>query len=179
VTSNFEKARWRPERGEVTGASAIVAFIVAKPPAMDELPTTVHCDVVMLLGTWRTDGKRPTPARIVSVSRRSSGYGEPFSDRVRVYPGAKIFYSPRLSTLRRARIAATGANPGAGSPAVKYDESEDLFQLLYHGNPHQKLWQHDLRNNFLQFVCDTPLIHLYQSYCPLIQLNFVIATMSN
>jgi hypothetical protein len=26
VASNFEKARWRPDRGEVTGASAIVAF---------------------------------------------------------------------------------------------------------------------------------------------------------
>ena len=41
----MKKARWRPERGEVTGASVIVAFTVAKPPMMDGLTTTVHCDV--------------------------------------------------------------------------------------------------------------------------------------
>jgi hypothetical protein len=47
----LERARWRPERGEVTGASVIVAFTVAKPPATYELTTTVHCDVLKLLGT--------------------------------------------------------------------------------------------------------------------------------
>jgi hypothetical protein len=115
VASNFEKARWRPERGEVTGASAIVAFTVAKPPAMDGLFTTVHCNVVKLLGMWGPGGKRPTPARIITAGHRASGYGEPSSDRVRAYLGAKIFYSPRLSTLRQARITATDVNPAAGS----------------------------------------------------------------
>jgi hypothetical protein len=118
VASNLKKARWRLERGEVTSASAIVAFTVAKPPMMDGLPTTVHCNVVKLLGTWRTGGGRPTPARIITVGHRASGYGEPSSDRVRAYLGAKIFYSPSLSTLRRARITATSMNPGAGSPAA-------------------------------------------------------------
>jgi hypothetical protein len=37
---------------EVTSASAIVAFTVAKPPAMERLPITVHCDVVTFLSTW-------------------------------------------------------------------------------------------------------------------------------
>jgi hypothetical protein len=91
---------------------------VVKPPAMDRLPTTVHYNVVKLLGTWCTGDKWPTPARIIMASHRASGYDGPSSDRVRAYLGAKIFYSPRLSTLCRARIKVTGANLGAGSPAA-------------------------------------------------------------
>jgi hypothetical protein len=79
------------ERGNVL-ARAIVAFTVAKPPVMDVLATMVHCDVLKLLGTWCTVGKRPMPARIISAGRRPSGYGEPTSDRLRAYLGAKIFY---------------------------------------------------------------------------------------
>jgi hypothetical protein len=45
------------ERGSAL-AQVIVAFTVVKPPAMDGLTTTVHCDVLKLLGTWRTGGKR-------------------------------------------------------------------------------------------------------------------------
>jgi hypothetical protein len=124
VASNLERVRWWPERGEVTSVSVIVAFTVAKPPAMDGLTTTVHYDVLKLLGTWRTGGKRPTPARIITADHRASGYGEPSSDHVRAYLCAKIFYSPRLSTLRRARITTIGANPGAGSPAARFSVSE-------------------------------------------------------
>jgi hypothetical protein len=36
--------------------SANVAFTEARLPVKDELPIAVHCDVVMLLGTWRTGG---------------------------------------------------------------------------------------------------------------------------
>jgi hypothetical protein len=115
------------ERGNAL-ARVIMAFTVAKPPTMDGLPTTVHCNVVKLLGTWHTDGKRPTPARSISVGRRPSGYGELSSDRVRANPGAKIFYSPRLSTLRWARIAATGTNPGAGSPAARCAAPKIFFR---------------------------------------------------
>jgi hypothetical protein len=73
------------ERGEVIGASVIVAFTVARPPAMEGLTAMVHCDMLKLLGTWRTVGKQPTPARAISAGRRPSGYGEPTSDRVRAY----------------------------------------------------------------------------------------------
>jgi hypothetical protein len=107
-------ARWRPERGEVTCIGDTVAFTVARPLAMDGLATRVHCNVLNLPGTWRTTGKWPTSAKIIPVGHRPSGYGEFNSDRVRANPGAKIFYSPQLSTLRWARIAATGTNPDAG-----------------------------------------------------------------
>jgi hypothetical protein len=127
VALNLEKARWRPERGEVTGTSVIVDFTMAKPPAMDGLTTMVHCDVLQLLSTWRTGGKWPTPARIISVSRRPSGYGELSSDRVRAYLGAKIFHSHRLSTLRRARIMTPARITARSSPAARYTASEDLF----------------------------------------------------
>jgi hypothetical protein len=77
---------WQLERGEGTGASVIVAFTMARPPVMDGLTAMVHCDVLKLLGTWRTVGKWPTPSRAISAGHRQSGYGEPTSDRVRVYP---------------------------------------------------------------------------------------------
>jgi hypothetical protein len=64
----------------------IVAVTVARPPAMDRLTAMVHCDVLKLLGMWHTVGKRPTPARVILVGRRPSGYGEPTSDRVQAYP---------------------------------------------------------------------------------------------
>jgi hypothetical protein len=73
VAANFEKLCWRPERGEVTSASAIVAFTVAKPPVMDGIATRVHYDVLNLPGTWRTIGKRPTPAKIIPASRDQVG----------------------------------------------------------------------------------------------------------
>jgi hypothetical protein len=82
--------RWRPILRSCAGgrregnvlARVIVAFTVARPPAMDGITTMVHCDVLKLLGTWRTGGKRLTPARIISPGRRPSGYGEPSSDQV-------------------------------------------------------------------------------------------------
>jgi hypothetical protein len=39
---------WRLERGEVTSASAIVAFIGAVSQAMNKLPKADYCDVVRL-----------------------------------------------------------------------------------------------------------------------------------
>jgi hypothetical protein len=96
-----------------------VAFTGATSQAMDKLPKAVYCDVVTPLTMWRTSGKRPTPERIISAARRASGYGGQSSDQVRAYPGAKIFYSPRLSTLRRARIVAASANPSAGITGSK------------------------------------------------------------
>jgi hypothetical protein len=48
VASNFEKTRWRPERGEVTGASTTVAFTGAVSQAMNKLPKAVYYDVVRL-----------------------------------------------------------------------------------------------------------------------------------
>jgi hypothetical protein len=76
VAPNFEREGWRPKRGGESPAQVIVAFTLAKPPAMDGLTAMVHYDVLKLLGTWRMDGKRPTPARIISVGRRPSGYGD-------------------------------------------------------------------------------------------------------
>jgi hypothetical protein len=113
-----------------------MGFTVARPPAMEGLTAMVHCDVLKLLGTWRTNGRRPKPARIISTGHRPSGYGEPTSDRVRAYPGAKIFYPSWLSTAWQARITVTGENPGAGSPAARCSEPVIFFSLLYNGKPH-------------------------------------------
>jgi hypothetical protein len=67
-------------------ARVIVAFTMARPPAMDGPASMVYCDVLQLLGTWRTVDKRPTPARAIAAGRRSSGYSELTSDRVLAYP---------------------------------------------------------------------------------------------
>jgi hypothetical protein len=85
---------WRRREEKCTGAEerrnalarVIVAFTVARPPAMDGLASMVYCNVLKPLGTWRTVSKQPTSARIISVGRRPSGYGERTSDRVRAYP---------------------------------------------------------------------------------------------
>jgi hypothetical protein len=69
------------ERGE-SPARTIVAFTEATSQVMDKLPKAVYCDVVTPVTTWRTGGKRPTPARIISVGRRASGYGGQSSDQV-------------------------------------------------------------------------------------------------
>jgi hypothetical protein len=115
------------ERGNVL-TRVIVDGTVARPPAMDGLATRVHCDVLNLPGTWHTIGKRPTPVKIIPAGRRPSGYGEPNSDRVQANLGTKIFYSPQLSTLRWARIAAAGANPGVGLPAARCTAPEIFFR---------------------------------------------------
>jgi hypothetical protein len=115
-----------------------VAFTVARPPAMDGLTAMVHYDVLKLLGTWRKNGRQPTLARIISAGRRPSGYNEPTSDRVRAYPGTKIFYPSRLSIARQARITVTGTNPGTGSPTARCSEPMIFFSLLYNGKPHSE-----------------------------------------
>jgi hypothetical protein len=89
MAPNFEREGWRPKRGGESPAQVIVAFTVAKPPAMDKLTVMVDCDVLKLLGTWCMVGKRPTPVRIILAGRRPSGYGEPTSDRVRAYPASR------------------------------------------------------------------------------------------
>jgi hypothetical protein len=76
VALNFEGEGWWPERGGESPAQVIVAFNVAKPPAMDALTAMVHYDMLKLLGTWRTNGRWPTLARIISAGRRPSGYGD-------------------------------------------------------------------------------------------------------
>ena len=71
-------------------ARVIVAFTMARPPAMDGPALTVYSDMLQQLGTWRTVGKWPMPSRAISAGRRSSGYGEPTSDRVRAYPVSRF-----------------------------------------------------------------------------------------
>jgi hypothetical protein len=53
--------------------SANMAFTEARLPAMDGLPIAVHCDVLMLLGTWRMGGRRPMPARDISLAIEQVG----------------------------------------------------------------------------------------------------------
>jgi hypothetical protein len=105
VAPNFGRESWRPKRGGESPAQVIVAFTVAKPPVMDKLTSTVYFDVLKPLGTWHTVGKRPAPTRVISASRRTSGYGGRSGDRARAYPGAKIFSPPADICTQSARIA--------------------------------------------------------------------------
>jgi hypothetical protein len=178
VASNLKEVCWRPERGEVTCAGDTVAFTVSRSPAMDGLAKAIHCDVLNHPGMWRTSSNRPTPVKIIPAGRRPSGYGELNSDRVRANPCAMIFYSPQLSTLRWARIVVAGANPGAGSPAAKGDESGDLFQLLYIGNLIQSAWPSIIGGDLLQNLCGNLIIHLYQSCWATIHLQFCYSILS-
>jgi hypothetical protein len=129
---------WRPERGKVTGVSAIVAFTVARPPAMDGLTAMVHCDVLKLLGTWHTVGKRPTPARVISAGRRPSEYGEPTSDRVRAYPVPRsLLHRDYLLTREHKSLHRHGSrcegHRRRGAMNLKI-----FFSLLYNGKPHSE-----------------------------------------
>jgi hypothetical protein len=106
--SEFKKRSWRPRRGDESLQRSTMAFTEALSPVMDRLPTVVYCDVVTPQTMWCTNGKRPTPARIILVSRRASGYGgqHPTSSTVRSF-------SPRVvirASMGTNRIA--GANPG-------------------------------------------------------------------
>jgi hypothetical protein len=103
-----------------------MAFTVAKPPVMDGLTTRVHCDVLKLLGTWRTGGKWPTSARIITAGHTASGCGEPSSDWVRAYLGAQIFYSLGypLCAEHESRYRRGSRR---SSLAARYTASEDLF----------------------------------------------------
>jgi hypothetical protein len=130
VAPNFEKMRWWPRTGDESPRRSTVAFTEALLPATDMLPIMVYCDVVTPQITWRTSSKRPTLARVILAGRRASGYNEQSSDWVRAYPGAKIFYSPRLWTLRRARIVAAGANPSAGITDGKVQWTQDLLHTI-------------------------------------------------
>ena len=104
----FEKLCWRPERGEVTGASAIVTFTVAKPQAMNKHANAVYCDVVLHLSTWCICGKRPSPARLPGpvvnkwVRRPALGLiqGEDLFTPSR-YPRANVHESHRRRESRR------------------------------------------------------------------------------
>jgi hypothetical protein len=62
------------EEGGESPARNTVAFTGAMFQAMDRLPTTVYCDMVTLLSTWRPGGKRQTLARVILTGRGASGY---------------------------------------------------------------------------------------------------------
>jgi hypothetical protein len=64
VAHEFGMARWRPERGESSGAKDWWL----SPWRGHRRPTNMlmmsYCDVVEHLGTWRTVDRRPTPASL-------------------------------------------------------------------------------------------------------------------
>jgi hypothetical protein len=57
-------ARWRSEKGVVTGAGLPWHVTVARPPAMTEHARASHCDEVLCLGTWHLSARWLTPARL-------------------------------------------------------------------------------------------------------------------
>jgi hypothetical protein len=67
---------------------------VAKTPAMDGLATRVHCDVLNLLGTWRSSGRRLNPVKFIWTGRESGGHG----GRAEQWP--KFIFNAIFLTLR-------------------------------------------------------------------------------
>jgi hypothetical protein len=140
VASNFEKARRRPKRGEITGANAIVAFTGAESQAMNKLPNSVMPARLTVAGHDGRSGQRPDSPH--------TGYFRP---------------APTLSSLPAARISKTSVNCGGRSPASSSQHRRSLWSL-YHGNLHETLWQHDLESFILYFSCNKSVTCLHQ-YC--------------
>jgi hypothetical protein len=75
---------------------------------------------------------------VVRPRRTTTGAVDKFHPATKSTPPRDLLLPLPLSTTRQARITAIGANPSAGSPVARGDESKDLFQLLYNGKPHSE-----------------------------------------
>jgi hypothetical protein len=93
VALEFEMARWRSERGTITGAGLSWHFTVARLPVMTEHAKASRGDVVLRLGTWHPSCRRPTPARLSGPAVRQVGT----TSRAEQCP--KLIASARFFTL--------------------------------------------------------------------------------
>jgi hypothetical protein len=144
-------------REEKCTPRVIVAFTMARPPAKDRPASTVYCDVLQLLGTWFTVGKRPTPVRAISVGCRSSGYGEPTSDRVRAYPVSRFLLrlDYLLTSEHESQHQRRSRREGHRRRGVMHLKM--FLSLLYHRNrSSERLTRATSEMFFINFCVATP-----------------------
>jgi hypothetical protein len=98
VALEFEMARWRSERGRVTGAGLSWHFTMAGLPAMTGHAKASHADVVLHLGTWHPSGKRPTPARLSGPAVRQ-GTAAREEQCPKLIPSARFLHPTWLSAI--------------------------------------------------------------------------------
>jgi hypothetical protein len=156
VAPNLEEGSWRPKRGGESPAWTIMAFTEAVSQAMDGLPTAVYSDAVTLLSRWRPGGKRQTPARVILIGCRASGYG----GQLTASSAVKIFPPPAVIRTQGARIATPARIVAHAHRRRQVHWIWHLVQLLYHRVLHQTFWQSELKSFVLNFSCDNLLICL-------------------
>jgi hypothetical protein len=117
VALDFGMARWRPERGRVTGAGLPWHFTVARPPAMTRHAEASHCDMVLRLGTWHPSGRWPTPARLSGPAVRQVGTVARAEQYPKLIPTAR--FSPYIVICNSLSTNHNGSDDhGVGSPAA-------------------------------------------------------------
>jgi hypothetical protein len=104
-----------------------VAFTGATSQAMDRLPKAVYYDVVTLLSTWHSGGKRQTPARSSGPAAEqvgtSTGRFDPFPFQI-FYPSVTI---PSPESMNRSNGVDHGARVTGGKVRCIYRFSSSLY----------------------------------------------------
>jgi hypothetical protein len=96
----------------------LVAFTVASSPAITGWFKVTHCGVVKAPRHVARGREVANSSEPIQSGRDSSGYGDRSRIVAGVLPQRDISYLLAFIQLRRARITAAGAKPGARSPAV-------------------------------------------------------------
>jgi hypothetical protein len=69
-------ARWRPERGKVTGASELVATVVATTPVIDGKLKRITVMWWRYSDTWRKVVRRWFPGELICSAAKQKGEGD-------------------------------------------------------------------------------------------------------
>jgi hypothetical protein len=123
---------WRPggrREGRLL-AGDIVAFTVARPPAMNGHTSVVYCDMLNLTGSWHPSDGWQNSGEVIWTGDKASGYGGqlPISSTVKIFSPRGVIRAP--TGMNRI----DDVNPGARVADSKVHCTNDLLQLLYNQN---------------------------------------------
>jgi hypothetical protein len=115
----FGMARWRLEKGVVTGAGLPWHFTLARLPAMTGHARVSHCEEVLRLGTWHSSGRRLTPARLSGPAVRQADMASEAEHCLKFILSARFFtedHYPRSTEheSRRRRESGREITDGEG-----------------------------------------------------------------